>query len=290
MWQLLALFSAIFSALAAVTEKKTLVKMDALPFSMVISVLTFIFSIPFLIITDYSQISFIALLVLYLKSILGALAFFLVMNGIKHNELSNSLPLLVFTPAFVAVLAFFLLGEYISLFGFLGMFLLLVGTYILQLNNPGNWLSPFYFVKRNKAQWYIIGAILLFTITSLLDKTLLQNYKLPPSAFLSFQQFFFSINFLVAFLIVDKNKTGLVSSIKTNLWALVLVAALAICYRYSHILAVKTGPVALVLSIKRTSVFFATIIGGSYFREHFVFRRSIAVAIMVAGAIAVILL
>ena len=74
-------------------------------------------------------------------------------------------------------------------------------------------------------------------------------------------------------------------------WKLiVLIAVFAVIYCYSHILAVKAGSVALVLSIKRTSVFFATVFGGRYFKERNLLQRSIAVAIMIAGAVIIILM
>lgn len=290
MWQTLAITSALFSALAAVFEKKALFKIEPLGFSLILSSVTFVFTLPFFFLVDFDKIALDALFMLYLKSVLGATAFLLVMYGIKNNELSNSLPLLVLTPGVVAVAAFFLLGEEIGQYGILGMLLLLSGTYFLQLEKGGNWLSPLLFVKRNKAQWYIIAAIILFSTTSILDKTILKNYKLQPEAFLPIQQLFFTINFLLVFLFRKGNKSTLKTQFKQT-WKLILaVAVFAVIYRYSHILAIKAGSVALVLSIKRTSVFFAAVFGGRYFREQNLLQRSVAVAVMVIGAIIVIVM
>jgi uncharacterized membrane protein len=288
MWQVFAFVSALFSASAAILEKKALFKMDALSFSLVLSIITFVFTLPFFMAVDFSTVRLDAVGVLYIKSILGAGAFLLVMFGIKNNELSNSLPLLVLTPAVVAVAAYFLLGEHIGPYETGGMILLLVGTYFLQLDKKGNWKSPFLFVKRNKAQWYILGAILLFSITTILDKTILKNFKLQPEAFLPIQQLFFSINFLIMYFLRKKSKEEIYSEVKRNLWIIVLIGLCAVIYRYAHILALKAGSVALVLSIKRTSVFFATVIGGTLFKEQNVFRRSVAVVIMIAGAVVLI--
>ncbi len=289
MWALLAFISAIFSALAAIFEKKALFKLEPVVFSFQLSALTFLLTIPFLFFVDFGQVSLNALLVLYIKSVLGAAAFLLVMYGIKRNELSNSLPLLALTPGVVAIFAFFLLGEKISLQDVLGMVLLLAGTYFLQLEKNGTWLSPFLFVKRNKAQWYILGAILIFTITSILDKAILKNFKLQPEAFLPIQQLFFTINFFLIFLIRRRKADALGFKPKQIGKIILAVAVFAVIYRYSHILAIKAGSVALVLSIKRTSVFFAAVFGGYYFMEHNLLRRSIAVVIMVFGAIIIIL-
>lgn len=288
MWQALAITSALFSALAAIFEKKALFKIEPLGFSLILAVFTFVLTLPFFYFVNFDKVALDALGILYLKSVLGAAAFLLVMYGIKNNELSNSLPLLVLTPGVVAVATFFLLGENIGNYGILGMVLLLLGIYFLQLEKDGNWLSPFLFVKQNKAQWYIIGAIVLFSTTSILDKTILKSYKLQPEAFLPIQQLFFTINFLMVFLFRKREKSELKTQIKQT-WKLILaVAVFAVVYRYSYILAIKAGSVALVLSIKRTSVFFVAVFGGRYFKEHNLLRRSLAIVIMVVGAIVVI--
>ncbi len=289
MWQALAIISALFSAFAAVLEKKALFKSDPLAFSLIVSVLTAIFTLPFMLDADLATLSSLSVFVLFFKSALGAGAFLLVMYGLKYNELSNSLPLLVFTPAVVAVLAFFLLGENIGSTGIAGMVLLLIGTYFLQIDKSGDWRSPFYFVKRNTAQWFILAAIALFSTTTILDKSLLRDFRVPPQLFLPLQQIFYSIVFLTAFLITKKKHQPLKNQFAHS-WKIILaVAVLAIFYRYAHILAMKAGPVALVLSIKRTSVFFATIIGGHYFREQNLLRRSISVLVMVSGVVILLL-
>lgn len=289
MWQLLAFTSALFSALAAVFEKKALLKSDPLVFSLILSALTMFFTLPFLLYADLNALEFATVAVLFGKSVLGAFAFLLVMHGLKRLDISASLPLLVLTPGFVAVFAFVLLNESLSLYDILGMVLLLGGTYVLQLRKGHSLLEPFRFAQRNKAYLYIMGAILLFTTTSILDKALLSSFRLQPEAFLPLQQVFYTFVFVLVFLF-RKNKPDDIKIQLQSTWKwILLVAVFAVIYRYSHILAVKGGPVALVLSIKRTSVFFATIIGGTLFLERNLLKRSIAVLIMIAGAILIIL-
>lgn len=289
MWQLLAFTSAIFSASAAIFEKKALQKTSALNFSFLLSAFTLIFSIPLLFFVNFNKIEIDGILVLYGKSILGAVAFLLVMSGLRKLEISSSLPLLVLTPGVVAIFAFILLGESLTTIEVLGMVLLLAGTYILQLKVGASFLEPFKIAKQNKAYLYIVGAIILFTVTTLLDKTLLKTYKLQPEAFIPIQQFFFTINFGILFLFRKNRNETLKISLKSTWKIILLVAVFAFIYRYSHIWAIKLGSVALVLSIKRTSVFFATVIGGKYFKEQNVLKKSIATAIMIIGAILIIL-
>lgn len=289
MWQLLAFTSAIFSSLAAVFEKKALFKTEPLIFSLLLSALTFVLATPFFFFANLHLVTGVAITVLYFKSVLGAAAFLMIMYGLKKNELSNSLPLLTITPAVVALLAYFLLNESLSLMSVGGMLLLMAGTYLLQLPKGGGLMTPIFFLKRNRNLWYFIIAILLFSLTSILDKSLLKSYKMPPEAFLPLQQLFLTLNFFIIYL-VKKNKSETTKEAFSRFfWIILLVACFAIVYRYTHILAVKSGAVALVLSIKRTSVFFAAIIAGNLFKEHDLLRRSLAILIMILGAAFILL-
>lgn len=289
MWQILALTSALFSALAAGFEKKILFVSKPLDFSLLLSFITLLLTLPFLYVADLTLLETTTLIVLYGKSILGAVSFLLVMHGIKNLELSSALPLLVLTPGVVAIFAYFILGESLSTRDIIGMTLLLLGTYFLQLKKGSSLIEPLLFVKQNMAYLYIIGAILLFTTTSLLDKTLLKTYKLQPEAFLPIQQMFFTFNFLILFVIKRQKITALKLTFHHSWKLIIAVAIFTVIYRYSHILAIKAGSVALVLSIKRTSVFFATVFGGQYFKESNLTIKSIATVIMIAGAILIVL-
>jgi len=287
-WYLLALGSAAFSALAAILEKKSLFRLNALGFSFTLACFNLLFSIPFFITVNWEQIDYTALLILYGKSIMGTFSFLFIMEGLKRMEISRSLPLLTLTPALVALFAFLFLNETLSLWQTMGMFALLTGTYIIQTGNNKSIWEPFTILFQSKGLRYILAALLIFTATSMIDKLLVGQYKLPPYDFIAFQHLFLAFNFSVLMLIKkQKPEKGLFQ--KKNLILIIAVAACTIVYRYTQIEAVKIASVALVLSLKRTSVFFATLIGGKLFNEKYLLRKSIATLVMIAGAALVIL-
>lgn len=288
MWFILAFISALFSAAAAIGEKKALQNSSAISFSLLLSIFNVIFSIPFLLFVDFSTVSIEAILVLFAKSTLGAFSFLFVMKGLKSLEISSSLPILVLTPGFTALLAFIFLKEELSLFEIFGMVILLFGTYLLQLKPDKNLIYPFQFRKQPKALIYIILALVIFSITSVVDKALLTNFKLAPFVFIPLQHVFYTLIFLVLF-IVNRDRSESFKGTFYSIWKIVLIVSLfTIIYRFSHIYAIKLGSVALVLSIKRTSVFFATIIGGTYFNEQNLLRKTIATILMIIGAVTII--
>ncbi len=285
-WFFVALLSALLSAVATILEKKTLFKMEAMEFSFVLSVFNFVLSIPFLLTLNIYELSTLGISVLFIKSILGVLAFLCVMLAIKNLEISGALPLMVLTPALVALFAYLFLGETIKGVEIIGMGLLLIGTYFLDVEKTHKFYVPFSILFKSKYYHYIFFALLLFTASSILDKVLLVKMKITPFAIVGIQHLFFFIIFLAIFLIKNKEPINYLKKIESNIYLLVfLISIITIGYRYSQVVAMTTAPVALVLSVKRLSVFIAAVTGGKIFKEKNLLIKSIASLIMIAGAI-----
>lgn len=273
--------------MAAITQKKVLFKETALGFSTIVAIFNLIIAIPFFFFIDFSNIASSGLIVLFIKSILGAASFLCVMIGIKNLEISRALPLLVLTPGLVAFFAFLFLGESLSNTEIIGMFFLIAGTYSLSLKKRQELESPVEESIKPKGHYYIIAALLLFTTTAILDKAILTNFKVPINAFMGFQHLFLAIIFFAIIIFLGKTKS-VKSSFKNSWKFILLIAFITITYRYTHLLAIKIAPVALALSLKRVSVFIAVVIGGTLFKEHNLVRKIIATIIMTLGAILII--
>ncbi len=285
-WFLLAFISAVFSAAAAVSEKKILFTINALDFSFLISIVTLFFSIPFFGMMEYSDIFSIRILILFLKTILSAAAFLYVMLSIKNLELSEALPLLALTPAFVAISGIFFINDSLTSVEWLGIMLMVAGTYILEIKKGSkNLFEPFKVIFNSKKYSYILIALILFTITSLLDRVLLRSYNLPPYTFMAFQQLFYALIFTVIVLVRYKNISMPIKEVNKKIFYLIILVSLfTVVYRYTQIEATKLAPVALVLSVKRISVLMAIIFGGKLFKDANLYRRIIAAVIILIGA------
>ena len=126
---------------------------------------------------------------------------------------------------------------------------------------------------------------MLFTLSSIVDKLLLRDYKLPPYEFIGFQHLFLALNFFLFILLAKKSPTKIFAKVNKELFRWIfLISIFTIGYRYTQIEAVKIAPVALVLTIKRTSVFFAVVFGGKLFSEQSLIKKTIATIIMLMGA------
>lgn len=285
-WFYIALISAVLSAASAITQKKVLFSLSALEFSFLVSLVNILFAVPFFFGFNIAGISPESIAVLFIKSIMGALAFYNVMLALKNLDISGALPLLVLTPGFVALFAFLFGLERLSIIQISGMILLLAGTYLLEMKPKQAITEPFKVFSKSKNYHYIGFALLLFTASSILDKVLLGKYKMPPNAFMAFQQVFYGFVIGAVYLFSSKIKRNPLNSFDKKVWLwIILIAILTAGYRYTQIRAIKIAPVSLVLSVKRISVFIAVVIGGKMFNEKNLLRKALATAIMVAGAI-----
>lgn len=285
-WFILAFISALFSAASAVSEKKALFSLEAIDFSFFVSLVTLVFSIPFFFAVNLGDISTLSLLLLFIKTFLGAGAFLCVMLSMKNLDISEALPLLALSPGLVAVAGVIFINDSLNATEWFGITLMVIGAYILELRkNNKNVLAPLKALFDFSKYAYVFTALLLFTITSLLDRVLLKGFKLPPYTFMAFQQLFYALFFLIAYLIKNKTVTIQFKSWGRNIFYLIgLISVFTVIYRLTQIEATKIAPVALVLSVKRLSVLFAVIYGGKLFSEENLYRRIAAVIIIIAGA------
>lgn len=286
-WFYLAFISAVFSALAAISEKKILFKLDALDFSFLVSITTLILSIPFFFNAPLDVNFSTPLLILFVKAILSAIAFLCVMLAIKNLEISEALPLLALSPGLVAILGVLLIGDALVINEWIGLLLMLIGTYILELRKGDqNVLAPFKSLLRFQKYKYVFFALVLFSITSLIDRVLLKDFKLPPYTFMAYQQLFFAVIFSAMIIFREKKIREVFKPLNRNiLFLILLISIFTVVYRYTQIEATKIAAVALVLSVKRLSVLMAIIIGGRLFKESNVLKRVIATTIILGGLI-----
>ncbi len=284
-WFVLALGSAVFSAGAALSQKKILFEMEALIFSFSLFVFVLLFSLPFIFYLDFIELTVTGIVVLFVRSFLGALSFLFVMLSIKNMEISRALPLLALTPGLVAFFAFIFLKDNLTVIQIGGMFLLLLGTYVLEVKNKNDVFEPFKIFIKSKAHRYVVAALLLFTITAITDRALLSKYKFPTESYFFIQQLFYLLSFSIILLFVKKGERNLkvFGNINIVKW-LLFIAILTVAYRYTEIIAIKIAPVALVLSVKRISIFIAVIIGGKIFKEKELIRKVIAATLIIGGS------
>jgi len=282
-WFLLASCSALFSASAAIIQKKVLFRLTALEFSFLVSIVILICSlfVPFSV--DITSISSTTLVILIGKSILGGLAFLLVMMSLEHNQISSALPLLGTTPAVTALLALPILGESLQHWEWLGIGLMVAGTYMLEKRPAQRFLQPFKIVFFSSNHYYIFGAVGLFAVSSIADKLLLSGYKIDPLIILFYQHLVYCLIFGSLIFIRRLSFRDITHKGKNQLSFIFVIALLTIAYRFTQLGATQLAPVALVLAVKRASILYASFFGGKLFSDDRLPQKLIGGALIIAS-------
>jgi drug/metabolite transporter (DMT)-like permease len=285
-WFLLATISALLSAGAAVLQKKSLMTTGALPFAFVLSVLVLLLSSVFLAGIDVLAVPPDVLILLVGKSIIGGAAFLLVMMSLERGQISNVLPLLGLTPAVTALLSLLLTGETMHSMEWLGLGLMMVGLYLLEWTpgNSGRFIGRLRSVMVERRA--ILLALLLFAFSSVADKLLVSTHRTDPRVVLVYQHVIFCLLFGVMLLVRRVPGKLVLDQARKQLPLFLLIAVVTIAYRFAQLEATKDAPVALVLAVKRTSILYASVLGGKIFADdRLPLRLAGAVMIVAAGFI-----
>jgi len=289
MWLAYALLCAFLLSAQSIVQKKTLMQHHAMEFAASLAMFSMVLCIPLLFFIDFSLINPIAIMIIFFVSILGSIAYLFVAKSVRHMEISEASPMLVLGPGITAILAFFFLGEKLNSLQVLGIGVLIFGSYLLELKDYHDIWHPMRVLKTSRYHYFIIAAIVLYSICALCDRYVLSRFDFDPVAYIAIVHIFLAINFLIMITIFHDGWRGIVNGSRNmGVW-LLLAAMLTVGYRMAQITAVKTAYLGLVLPIKRMSAFFTVIVGGELFKEHNIRRKSVACAIMVVGVLMIVL-
>jgi uncharacterized membrane protein len=282
-WIALATISALLSAAAAVAQKRTLFRVNALEFSFLVSATVLVLSLFVPFTADVLGLSGRAFAVLGVKSVVGGVAFLLVMLALEKNPISGALPLMGLTPAVTGLLATALLGDALHGGEWAGLALMTVGLYALEARPKGGITRPLAEVFVSGRYHAMLGAVLLFALSSVGDKLLVTGMKVPPTVVMFHQHVVYTLVFGVLLLVRQVPMATVARGLREQWPMLLAIAVLTLGYRFFQLQATRTGPVALVLAVKRTSILYASFAGGRAFSEERLVPRLLGTLLIVAA-------
>jgi drug/metabolite transporter (DMT)-like permease len=285
-WYVFAIGTAVLASVAAIIEKRTLIKENPLEFSTTLGLFNALISLPIIFFIS-SNISFGILLFVYLISLLGTFAFYLVAKAVRHMDISITSPLLNFESAILLVLAILILGEKIAPIQVMGISILVIGGYLLELPKNLNFNTPLKIFLKSKYIHFIFLALIIYAFSSLGDKVVL-NYMQPLELIL-ISHLFIAINYVIMISILQNGFRSIKHGMKKAWKYTLLMSLFTTSYRILQAQAMSMIFVSLVIPIKQLSTAISTFVGGEFFHEKRVIFRSLIAIVMVIGAALVIL-
>ena len=236
--------------------------------------------IPFIDIPELDSVFF---MITFLAVPLDIIAVLLYIRAIKVSPLSLTLPFLSLTPIFLIVTSYIILGEKPDKFGFIGIILVVIGAYLLNVHTiRQGFLAPFKAIAKEKGSVLMIIVAFIFSIGACLGKIAVQH---SSPAFFSVIYIFLLSLFL--FIIISfKSKHFLSKSISRPV-PFILIGMLIAIMIITHLKAVSLIEVSYMVSVKRLSILFGVLYGVMFFKETNIKERFLGATVMVSGIIVI---
>lgn len=210
------------------------------------------------------------------------LAMWLYMEAIRDTDLSLTLPLLAFTPVFNIVTGYLVLGETLELKGLIGITIVVLGSWILnlQLSALGkfDFLAPFKAILTTRGSRLMLFVAALYSLTSVFSKGVLQTVR--PEFF---GPFYVVVLGTITFIYLTLKGRKTLAIINRKPWSHCLIGAFSAGMVITHFYAIDQVQVAYMIAIKRTSLLFGMIYGAVMFGEKDIPRKLLAGSLMVFG-------
>ena len=284
MWIIYALLTAVFTSLKSVASKKSLRSLDAFVISWFIFFFSGVFLSLFFLKADIPELSNYFWIILFLDCLPSALAAVMSIKALE-SDMSASVPMTAFTPLFMLLTGWLMLGEVPDAFGLAGVILIVAGVYILNIRERKNgWRAPFSALVKHEGPRLMLGASLIWSITGILDKIAVQNSS----------PLFFAMaeNILIALFIFPfaykriKRQEREIRKEKIHLIAVIILSALVV---YCQMIAISQALVVYVIAIKRFSIVIAILLGGVVFKEKDIRLKLVGGIVMVLGVMLITL-
>lgn len=214
---------------------------------------------------------------------LEILAMLLYMKAIRDHPLSLTLPYLAFTPVFILVTGWLILGETVGGPGLTGVLLVVVGGWLLNAGHARpddwrTWITPLKAIFHEPGSRMMLGVAVIFSLTAVMGKAAMRY--MPPEAF---GALYFVLIGVVTALLFSLREPRILRRILRRPSPALTVAALTAVMVSAHFIALSRVEAAYMISVKRTSLLFGILYGAWLFNERGLGLHLVAGVLMVSG-------
>jgi len=289
---IIGIFLGLFSALSEASLNTVVNKYKASYSPVLMGFAQLLFLLPvtlvMALIIPWPKFNWQLVIFLGIFCLLNVVGRILYIKSIHLSGLSKTVPFLSFTPVFLILSGFIILGEVPNLFGMIGLVLIVCGSYVLTCNKFGeSFFAAIRNVKNEKGVLLAIATAFVWSLTSSFGK---------KAVMLSSPIFFFvmAINIqFILFLFINIRVTGIRKTInyfRNDIKFFLLASLFLGLMEFSIFTAYSLTKIVYAISMKRMAIFFSVLFGYLFFKETGFKKNIIAAIIMVVGVIIITIL
>ena len=199
------------------------------------------------------------------------------MRGIKLSDLSLTLPMIAFTPAFMLITGLLVLGEMPAPLGMAGVLVVALGAYLLRSGK--GLLAPIRSLFADPGAKYLLAVALIYSLTAV-------SLKLAITA--SSPMFAITVIYLLALVLLTAYGlwTRRFDDVRlADLPALVPIGLVTVLSEMGLVYAFTLTLAVYAIAVKRLSIIIGSVYGFVFFGERDALRRIAASLIMLVGVV-----
>ncbi|KAG6578040.1 Drug/Metabolite Transporter (DMT) Superfamily [Phytophthora cinnamomi] len=213
-------------------------------------------------------------------------------RAIQISTLSATVPFLSFTPAFLVIVAFLVLGEVPTVSGVLGISIAVMGGFWLQGAQDQHASKDLLVDSSNasKGSMYTILVAFLWSISNVFDKIGVQN-STPLVYGATIQVIVAGGSFILQKMRVGSEELYLPIGQEVKIpWKFVILAGVtSVVAYYINLVATQHLEVSYVIAIKRSGCIWSVLMGRFLFRERNLRKKIPSIMLMVLGVICIVM-
>lgn len=285
MWFLLAILSAFLTASQSALTKSFLKKIDKYVLASGIFLSATVFLLVLTLVQGVPEIKSGFYYFLIGTVLLNVIATILYFSALEIIDLSIADPIISFTPVFLILTSFIMLGELPTPVGVCGIILVVFGYYILNLkkDDSGKYEKSIIKSFKNRGAIYMLVVAFIYSLSSNFDKlTVKSSSPLFGSAMI-----YLSLGIVFIIFSIYKKKNIQVE-FRNSIHKFLLIGFFAAMSAVAINTALLMQIVPYTISLKRTSILFSVFMGVIFFKEKNIKEKILGSAIMLAGVILIL--
>jgi len=286
LWIIMALIAAFVGGTSDALTKRILQRHDIYVIAWLRQLVVVIFLLPCLFFIPMPPLG-----ETFYKSFLSALPFEIVayiffMKAIKTSPLSLTVPFLSLTPVCLIVLPYLFLGETVSFWGGIGILMVALGSYTLNIKEMGKGiLEPVKAIKKERGSLFMIVTAVCYGFTNIFGKQAINHSS----------ALFFGITYNIAFFIVLSPVIFRIGKMNVSqqifhepLKNSILPGAFTAMTVIFYTLAISLGNIAYTVAVCRLSLLVGVIYGHFLFKETGFKERLTGTTLMLIGFVIIV--
>lgn len=220
------------------------------------------------------------------KIVIQIVVLFLYTAALRKTDISLAVPMLAFTPLVTMIVSFFLSGDVPSVLGMVGITLIILGIYSLNIiGKRDGFFAPFKEIYENKGMFYMFVVSILWGVSTSIDRAaVINSAPVFYSAFVTIV-----ISLLLTPIAIYRYRSEFFKIFNpVNLKTLVPIGFLDGVIGIAQMTAVGLTLAAYVIAIKRSSIIISSVLGYMMFKEK-IKKRILPILIMFSGILLIVL-